>query len=123
MDSRSERRLAEVHPDLRAVVYAAHRRRELEFIVTEGLRTLKRQEELFKVGASHTMNSRHLTGHAVDLAVLIGGRVRWDWPLYRRLYAIMRDAALHLGIPLEWGGNWRKFPDGPHYQLPWSRYP
>ncbi len=70
-------RLAHVHPDLVAVVEAA--RQQLPFIVVEGLRTRDRQAQLVKSGASRTMDSRHLTGHAVDLAPTLDGEVRWDW--------------------------------------------
>jgi peptidoglycan L-alanyl-D-glutamate endopeptidase CwlK len=69
------------------------------------------------------MRSRHLTGHAVDLGALIGGQVRWDWPLYYKIADAMKRAAKELGIPIEWGGDWQKFKDGPHFQLPWKEYP
>jgi peptidoglycan L-alanyl-D-glutamate endopeptidase CwlK len=68
------------------------------------------------------MNSRHLTGHAVDLAAVVGTEVRWDWPLYDKLSGFMKAAAKELNIPIEWGGDW-KFKDGPHFQLPWKEYP
>jgi peptidoglycan L-alanyl-D-glutamate endopeptidase CwlK len=69
------------------------------------------------------MKSRHLTGHAVDLGVMLDGSVRWDWPLYHRLAPIVKQAATELSIGVEWGGDWRSFPDGPHWQLPWKDYP
>jgi peptidoglycan L-alanyl-D-glutamate endopeptidase CwlK len=93
------------------------------FIVTEGIRTKERQAQLVKSGASTTLNSRHLTGHAVDLAVRVDGTIRWDWPLYYKLGAQVKEAARIEGIPIEWGGDWLKFKDGPHFQLPWSKYP
>jgi len=84
-------RLAGVHPDLVRVISRA--REAADFIVTEGLRSTERQRQLFAAGASQTMNSRHLTGHAVDLAALIGKEVRWDWPLYDRLAQAVKKAA------------------------------
>lgn len=119
----SEKHLEGVHPDLVRIVRLAASESELDFIVTEGVRTLMRQSELVKAKASKTMNSRHLTGHAVDLAAMIGNEARWDWPLYHQLGATMKAAAKKLGIPLEWGGDWRQFKDGPHFQLPWKEYP
>lgn len=116
-------RLRGVNPDLQNVVLWAAAHTDLEFVVTEGLRTEARQRELLAAGATRTMKSRHLTGHAVDLAALVGGKVRWDWPLYARLAATMKEAGLKLGVPLEWGGDWRTFKDGPHFQLPWAQYP
>ena len=118
-------KLRGVHPDLVRVVLrcaADWKDSETGFIVTCGLRTLAEQKVLVAKGASKTLRSRHLTGHAVDLAVTIGGKVRWDWPLYGRLSKVMKEAANKEKVPLEWGGDWA-FKDGPHYQLPWKQYP
>lgn len=123
LSDRSRGRLRGVHPDLVRVVERAIQITEVDFTVTEGLRNEKRQRELVAAGASKTMRSRHLTGHAVDLAAMVGGSVRWDWPLYHKLAAAMKTAAAELGVPLEWGGDWRTFKDGPHFQLPWKEYP
>lgn len=123
LDARSLKRLEGVHEDLVKVVKHALDMSPNTFVVTEGLRTLERQKQLLAAGASQTMRSRHLTGHAVDLAVKVGDEVRWDWPLYRDLAVVMKDAANQLKIPLEWGGDWKSLVDGPHYQLPWKEYP
>ena len=116
-------RLALVHPGLQKVVRRAIQITPIDFRVSEGLRTKERQRQLVAAGASKTMNSRHLTGHAVDLIALIDGEVRWDWPLYHKIAVAMKAAAAELGIPIEWGGDWRSFKDGPHWQLPWKQYP
>lgn len=116
-------RLQGVHPDLVKVVKLAITRTPVDFTVLEGLRTKERQAVLFKQGATKTMNSRHITGHAVDLAPVIDGKVSWDWPLYHRLEPVVKAAAKELGVPIEWGGGWASFPDGPHWQLPWKAYP
>ena len=123
LDDRSRKRLEGVHPDLVAVVLGAAQITEVDFIVTEGLRSKERQEQLVRAGASKTLKSRHLTGHAVDLAAKVGNEVRWDWPLYHKLASAMKDSAATLGIEIEWGGDWKSFPDGPHFQLPWATYP
>lgn len=120
---RSKSRLKGVHPDLVAVVKRAIEITEVDFTVLEGLRTVKRQEELVAKGASKTMNSRHLTGHAVDLGAWVGGTVRWDWPLYHKIADAMLQAAKELDVKVEWGGHWASFPDGPHFQLNWEEYP
>lgn len=120
---RSEARLSGLHPDLIKVLRRAIEITDIDFTVLEGLRTMKRQQELFATGASTTMKSRHLTGHAVDVAPLVGNDVRWDWPLYTRLSAVIKQAAHEVGVPIEWGGDWRSFKDGPHWQLPWKKYP
>jgi peptidoglycan L-alanyl-D-glutamate endopeptidase CwlK len=120
---RSEQRLAGVRPDLVRVARRALELSPVDFAVIEGLRTTKRQAQLLKAGASKTMRSRHLTGHAIDVAPIIAGQVRWDWPPFHQIAAAMKQAAAELGVPIEWGGDWRTFKDGPHFQLPWKDYP
>jgi peptidoglycan L-alanyl-D-glutamate endopeptidase CwlK len=103
----------------------------------------ERQAELVAAGASRTLNSRHRTGHAVDLGAVVGNEVRWDWPLYFRLAAAVQAAAIELNTPIRWGGSWsllntkqtperlqtayiaarkaekkRAFLDGPHFEIP-----
>lgn len=123
LGSISRKHLIDVHPDLVRVIEHAITQTTVDFRVTEGLRTLERQRQLVKAGASHTLNSRHLTGHAVDLVALIDGKVRWDWPLYDCIAVAVLGAADTLDIPVEWGGHWTRFKDGPHYQLARKRYP
>ena len=123
LGQRSLSRLEGVHPDLVRVVKKAAAMSDLDFTVLEGLRTVERQKELFANGATKTMNSRHITGHAVDLAPMLGGQISWDWPLYARLSKIVKVAAAAEKVPLQWGGDWRTFKDGPHWELPWAFYP
>lgn len=124
----SLKRLDGVHPDLVRVVKRAVEITTVAFQVTEGVRTPARQRALMKLGSSKTLRSRHLVapngyGHAVDLVAMIGGRVSWEEPLYHRIADAMKQAAGELKAPLEWGGDWRSFFDGPHFQLPWAAYP
>lgn len=123
LGARSLSRLEGVHPDLVRVVKTAAAMSDLDFTVLEGLRTVERQKQLFAQKATKTMNSRHLTGHAVDLAPVIGGKISWDWPLYHRLAKTVKAAAAAEKVPLQWGGDWRAFKDGPHWELPWAFYP
>jgi peptidoglycan L-alanyl-D-glutamate endopeptidase CwlK len=119
-------KLRGVHPDLVRVVQRCAKDWKdggTGFIITCGTRTLAEQKVLVAKGASKTLRSRHLTGHAVDLAATIGGNVRWDWPLYHRLAKAMKAAAKAEKVPIEWGGDWTSFKDGPHYQLPWKTHP
>lgn len=120
---RSRSRLKGVHPALVAVVEAAAARSPVDFMITEGLRSPERQAGLVRAGASRTLKSRHLTGHAVDVAALVEGRVRWDWPLYERIAAVFKSAALELKTPLVWGGDWKSLRDGPHFELDRKAYP
>lgn len=123
LSKRSHARLEGVHPDLAVVVKEAIRLTSVDFTVLEGLRSVDRQRQLVASGASTTMNSRHLTGHAVDLGAYVSGEVRWDWPLYHKIADAMFQAAELHKVSIEWGGDWKSFPDGPHFQLPWEKYP
>ena len=120
LGKRSKERLKGVHPDLVRVVERAIEITDIDFGVLEGLRTSERQKQLVAAGASRTMRSRHLTGHAVDLGAWVDGEFRWDWPLYHKISKAVKQAAKELGVPIEWGGDWKSFKDGPHWQLPWS---
>lgn len=127
LNERNRIKLQGAHPDLRKVIERAAELSPLEFIVLEVVRTLARQRDLVAKGASRTMNSRHIPGkdgfsHAVDIAPMDGGQVSWAWPLYHKLAPAVKQAAKDVGVPIEWGGDWR-FKDGPHWQLPWKQYP
>ena len=123
LSSRSLERLQGVHPDLVRVVKLAIVLTDVDFAVTEGVRTTARQRVLVEAGASTTMNSRHITGHAVDLAAYVNGKLAWDWPLYHKLAVAMKQAAKELNISIVWGGDWKSFPDGPHFELNRKDYP
>jgi len=122
--TRSLKNLNGIHPDLRRVIDRALKDSPLDFVVIEGLRTRERQAKLVASGASKTMSSRHLTGHAVDL-VPIGpnGKAAFDWPLYDRLGPAVKEAAAKEGVQITWGGDWTSFRDGPHFELNRSVYP
>ncbi|WP_303717807.1 M15 family metallopeptidase [Brevundimonas naejangsanensis] len=123
LSQRSRAALQGVHPDLVAVVEAALELTPVDFMVTEGLRTAARQAELVRAGASRTLNSRHLTGHAVDVAAWVDGQVRWDWPLYPRIAEAFKAAAKGRSVRLIWGGDWPRLRDGPHFELDRGAYP
>lgn len=128
LSQRSLERLQGAHPDLAKVIMRAAAISSVDFTVLEVLRTVARQKELVAKGASKTMNSRHLPGkdgksRAVDIAPMINGKVSWDWPLYHKLAPIIKQAAKDVGVPIEWGGDWRTFKDGPHWQLPHRTHP
>lgn len=123
LSKRSESNLVGVRPELVAIVRRALALSSVDFMVVEGLRTPERQRELLARGYSSTLHSRHLTGHAVDLAPIVDGVIPWDkWSAFYDLSRVVQAAAEELATPLEWGGSW-KFRDGPHYQLPWSKFP
>lgn len=124
LSQRSLTRLVGVHPDLVAVVKLAIQRTAVDFTVVEGVRTVAQQREYVARGASKTMASYHLPqaggfGHAVDLAPLVGGAIPWNsWEAFADLAAVVKACAAELGVPVEWGGDWKSFKDGPHFQIP-----
>jgi peptidoglycan L-alanyl-D-glutamate endopeptidase CwlK len=150
ISARCELRLAGVHPDLVRVVRRAAEGGAL-FRVVEGVRSLERQRDLVASGASQTMNSRHLTGHAIDIAPMADGAVSWNWTHFFPLADAVARAAVTEGVPLIWGGAWgrlvqdwpqgsakqaqaayvaerraagrKPFLDGPHFELPETVYP
>ena len=142
LSKRSLAKLAGVHPDMIAVVQRAIELTPIDFCITEGLRTAARQKELVAAGASKTMNSRHITGHAVDVVAYVGREVRWDFGLYLQIAEAFQTAAQELNIPVVWGACWttinraedlgaavagyterkrreggRPLIDGPHFEL------
>lgn len=131
LGTRSLQNLSGVHPDLVAVVKRAIQITEQDFTAIEGVRNIDRQRKLLKAGKSTTLNSRHLTGHAVDIAPYPfngdfdddGIPNIEDWDQYYPLEAAMKQAADELEVDLEWGGDWKSFKDGPHYQLSRKTYP
>lgn len=123
LSKRSLVRLEGVHPRLVALVREAIALSPVDFMVTEGLRTAERQAALVRAGASRTKRSRYLTGHAVDVAALVDGQVRWDWPLYPRIAAAFKAAAVRQGTPIIWGGDWPNLRDGPHFELDRKVFP
>lgn len=106
--------------DLQRVVKRAIEITEKDFTVIEGMRSKARQRKLVNEGKSKTMNSRHLTGHAVDIAPW---PISWDWGEFYPIAAAMKESADELGVDIEWGGDWQSFPDAPHWQLSWKAYP
>lgn len=120
---RSEDNLKGVNADLVKVVRRALQLSPVDFGITEGLRTVERQEQLVAEGKSQTMNSRHITGHAVDVFAYPTPAGSWDMKYYQQIAQAFKAASDELSIPVEWGANWTTLKDGPHFQLPYATYP
>ena len=124
LSARSRARLIGVHPDLVRVVERAIGVTIFDFCVVEGVRTLAKQAEYFRKGKSMTMNSRHLTGHAVDLAPWVNGTIEWNNDAaWEGIADAMKSSAHDMSIPLTWGGDWQRFVDKPHFELSRDIYP
>lgn len=120
---RSESNLKGVHPDLVKVMRLAIERTDIDFAITEGLRTKERQAELLAQNKSKTMNSRHITGHAIDFMAYVNGKGTWEWKYYEAIANTIKDCAKELGVEIDWGGSWKGFRDGPHIELDRKAYP
>jgi len=119
ISDRSRKALTGVHPDLVRVIERAD---ELgaKFTVVCGCRTEAEQKLLVAQGKSKTMRSRHRTGHAVDL---VDEHFTWHEHEMKALAEVVKRAAADVGVPVEWGGDWKSFIDTPHFQLPAAQYP
>ena len=115
--TKSKANLSTVHEDLQRVMEEAIKDAPYDFSITEGIRSLERQKQLFADKKSSTMKSRHLTGHAVDVAIIIDGVANWDMAKYKVLATHVKAVADKLGVPIECGAFWQRFPDGPHIEL------
>lgn len=120
----SRRRMHGLHPDGIILVATAIQVTEIDFGVSETMRTLAKQKQNIKNGVSWTLDSYHLKqwdgySHAWDVFAAIDGKAVYDWPLMYKIYDAFKEASLITGIPFQAGINWRgKKKDGPHYQLP-----
>jgi peptidoglycan LD-endopeptidase CwlK len=145
LSNRSKKNLEGVDDRLVAVVEYAIEVTKVDFAVIEGIRTTQRQRELVASGASQTMNSKHIDGHAVDLMAYIGNRASWELNLYDDIADAVKLAAIEVGVPIKWGAAWhipdirswdgtmqdaldgytdlrrsqgrRAFIDGPHFEI------
>jgi peptidoglycan L-alanyl-D-glutamate endopeptidase CwlK len=129
LTERDLKKLKEAHPDLNLVLTMAARTTTIPFMVMEVERDAAQQRANIKKGVSWTMRSRHLPSkdglaRAADLVPIDAkGKPIWAWPVYYKLAVIIKAAAKQVKIPIEWGGDWKKNKDGPHWQLPWKLYP
>lgn len=126
-------KLEGVHPDLVRVFKRAIEITKQDFMITEGVRTPKRQAELYAQGRTKpgkvvtwTLNSNHFVnpktgyGHAVDVCPY---PVDWSKPAkFEAIAKAVKQAAAELNVRIEWGGDWQKNADMPHWQLDRNAY-
>lgn len=86
-----------------------------------GKRKQAEQDALVKAGFSKTRKSYHLTGNALDLQPIVGGKNHFashDMKYWGPVQEAMKRASKELGVPVEWGGDWKGSWDKPHWQIP-----
>ena len=111
LSQKSLSKLEGVDPRLVKVIKRAIEVSEVDFTITEGLRTKVTQALYVKQGKSQTMNSKHLDGLAVDLAAWVNGTINWNFDYYFKIADAVRKASIELGIKVKWGGAWRYLND------------
>ena len=121
--SRSLSNLNGVHIALQKVALKALDLTVIDFVITDGVRTPFEQELMVKQGKSTTKNSRHLTGHAIDVAAWVNGKVSWDPAYYALIAKAFKQASRELNVPIIWGGDWETFKDSVHFELNRNFYP
>lgn len=120
----SEANFKGVHYHLVQVARRALELTPYDIRIINGTRTLEEQRALVSAGKSKTLNSRHLTGHAIDFVAFDEqGRITWEFKYYTAVAKAFKQAAKELGVPIKWGGSWKNFKDGGHIQLTWKDYP
>ncbi len=112
LSQKSLKNLEYVHEDLCLIVHRAIDLTDVDFAITEGLRTVTRQKELYKAGASRTMNSRHLSGHAIDFVPIIGGQAAWKPSACSAVIEAFKLAAIEYKTPIVWGAVWDRTING-----------
>tara|TARA_Y100001972_G_C7586409_1_gene294042 strand:- start:227 stop:664 length:438 start_codon:yes stop_codon:yes gene_type:complete len=126
----SEEKLQTVRPELADVARKALELSSIDFGITEGLRSEQKQKQLVSEGASKTMKSKHLTGHAIDIVCYADGKITWDLEHYQTAAYAFGLASKELDVQIRWGGNWsgyktgdfkldpnNKFVDAVHFEL------
>jgi peptidoglycan LD-endopeptidase CwlK len=114
---KSLERLAGIKEPMQALAKAAIVDSPYDFSIICGLRTVEEQKVLVATGKSRTMKSRHLTGDAFDIAVFVDGKITWDLKYYKAVATHIKKVAAKLGTKIVWGGDWKSFIDGPHFEL------
>lgn len=127
--SRSLSRLGTADPDLVLLFTEALADPDCpcDITILEGHRGEWRQNEMKASGASQLSwpNSYHnrTPSMAVDAAPWVNGAVSWDWDHYHPLADHIKKVWRRLLVAgkvtgtLEWGGDWQRFRDGPHWQI------
>jgi len=111
LSQRSMDRLEGVHPAMTGVVERAIQLTDIDFGVTQGVRTLDEQKANVAAGRSQTMQSKHLlqqTGfsHAVDVVAYVGPDVSWELNLYDNICDAFKQASEETGASVKWGAAW-----------------
>jgi len=111
LSQRSMDKLEGVHPAMTGVVERAIQLTDIDFGVTQGVRTLDEQKANVAAGRSQTMASKHLLqddgfSHAVDVVAYVGSDVSWELNMYDNICDAFKTAAEEVGCSVKWGAAW-----------------
>lgn len=122
-------RLEGLDPDLVAVMVAAISHCPVDFTIVEGLRTKKRQQELYAQGrdvAGKVVTkvdgvkriSKHQVGKAVDICPWVNGELDWNnVEAFEMIGTHVKRTAMEMGVDIVWGGDWKGAWDKPHFEV------
>jgi len=134
LNERSKKNLQGVHPDLVRLIEESATDTPVNFTVTEGVRTVERQQQLYAQGRTVkglivttkdgvTKKSNHQPkadgfGYAVDLYASPAGVVKVnDAKSLAVIASHIKKTAQRLGVKIVWGGDWTSPHDPPHFEL------
>jgi peptidoglycan LD-endopeptidase CwlK len=134
MDSYTKSRINVLHPSIKNevtnIIYEcdAALKGRAKIRITQGFRSYKEQEDLYAIGRTKPgkkiTNARpgqsiHNYGFAVDICLIIDAKIAswdtvkdWDNDKIADWYECVKIFAKY---GWEWGGNWKKFKDLPHF--------
>ena len=127
----SQQRLQACDPILQLLAIEAAKESPYEFVITCGMRTIAEQQKLFAQG--RTIPGKKVTNcdgvikkskhnyspsKAFDFAVIINGELTWDEKYYNEMGEHFKKTAINFGLKISWGGDWKKFKDKPHIEIP-----
>ena len=117
LNQRSLQNLQGVHPSLVKLMKTAILSSPFPFMITEGLRSIERQKQLFQEGKTKTLDSYHLKGRAVDIAVIVENHITWNYSFYEKVAKHILKIAHRKHLKITWGGTWNTLVDAVHFQL------
>jgi peptidoglycan L-alanyl-D-glutamate endopeptidase CwlK len=135
LNKRSLEKLSKCHEDLKKIFIKAADNSPYKFVITSGYRSPEEQNLLYQQGRTkpgeivtykdgYEKKSKHnnLPSDAVDVAIILDGKLNWDPKHYLKLAEHILDVSDSLFLSkeiskqIECGAYWETFKDYPHYE-------
>lgn len=131
LSQRSYDRLKGIDPILLDIITEGIKQSPFDFGIPMygGYRTTAEQQKLYSKGRTSAgkkvtwvdgvnKKSYHQSGKAFDIYAYVDGKASWDKKYYEPIARHLQKVAKECyNIKLEWGGDWTKFKDLPHFQI------